>query len=148
MTKRNAVIYYLFALLTGGQFGLLWLFLMAHDVEAGRRNHIPQLHLFSAVYVTVYAVYLALVGYNLYALSQFEPGGAALFSFAFVPFMLLSAFFLLAYATYLAVKIAQFVRASGINLVGNAGLLLLFFVCLAALPILQSKLNRAVEGRA
>jgi len=148
MKKRNTFLFYLLTLLTGGQFGFLWLFLMAHDVEAVQKNQIPQLRFFSVVYPVVYVVYLVVLGYNLYNFPQFEPSGKGLPSFTFTPFLFFSAFFLLGYGIYLALRVADSVRRSGTKLVGNAGLILLFLFYLAALPLLQSKLNRAVESRA
>lgn len=148
MKKRNTFIFYILTLLSGGQFGFLWLFLMAHDVEAMQKNHIPRLRFFGAAYTIVYVAYLFVVGYNLYHFPQYEPGGKGLPIFSFMPFMLISAFYLLAYAIYLALRVADFVRKSGTTMVGNAGLILLFIFYLAALPLLQSKLNRVIESRA
>lgn len=145
MVKRNTTIYYILSLFTGGQFAFLWLFLMAKDVNSVKANYIPRLSLFGLSFMTLYITYMTMFVYLVSQFPRTTLPSRELTSYSYLPIMFLISVIMLIYAGYLVAKIAGFVRESGIPVMGNTGLILLFFVYLVSLPILQSKLNRVTE---
>lgn len=150
MKRRNPVLNYLLTLVTGGQFGVVWLFLMAFDADKEEKGFVPRLALFALLYAVLYAVYLSLVGYNMYQIGTATVETYPSHSERIVPIgpLLLIAVALLAYPLYLLVKVAGFVRQRGRRTPSTTVLLLLSLVYFMSLPMLQNRLNALSEKNA
>ena len=121
---------------------------MAKDVNSLKPNCIPRLSLFGLIFSSLYITYMAMFGYLIYQFPSIEAPDGELSSFPYFPIMVAISVIMLSYVVYLITKITGFVRESGVRVIGNIGLILLFFVYLVSFPILQSKLNRVVEKSA
>lgn len=150
MKRRSPLLNYVLTLVSGGQFGLVWLFMMASDVSKLRTNFTPRLPAFSVAYVVLYFVYMVLVGYNMYLIGTATTETYLSVRTRMIPIepLLLIAVALLAYPMYLLIKVASFVRLNGSITPGYAVLVLLFFLCLLSLPLLQNRLNALHEKHA
>jgi hypothetical protein len=148
MRRRSAVLNYVFALLTGGQYGLAWLFLMASDINRQRPDYVPRLRAFAVAFAVLYVVYLALVAYNMFLIGTATAETYQANSARAVPAVLLlaMAIALIAYALFLLIRVGAFVREKGAQAPGNVVLVLLFFLYLISLPLLQSRLNSLHDG--
>jgi hypothetical protein len=143
MKRRSSLLNYILALLTGGQFAFVWLFLMAFDVNKARNNYVPRLAAVCVAFIVLYVVYLSLVGYSVYQIGTASTETYPSLSARTIPMapLLLMAIMLLACAVYLLVRIANFVREGGAAFPRNSVLVLLFFFYFASLPMLQNRLN-------
>lgn len=143
MKRRSSVLRYILTLATGGQFAFAWLFLMAFDVNQAKRNYVPWLTAVTIGFVVLYVVYLSLVGYNMYQISRATAETYSSVHAQTIPMwpLFLMATLLLACSVYLLVKIASFLRQSGVATPRNGVLVLLFFLYLISLPMLQNRLN-------
>jgi glucan phosphoethanolaminetransferase (alkaline phosphatase superfamily) len=148
MKRRSASFNYILTLLTGGQFGLAWLFLMASDINKEQPSFVPKLRAFTVAFAALYVIYALSVGYNMYQIGTATAETYPLHSARTIPMapLFFIAIGLMAYAIYLLVKIGAFVRARGASAPSNAVLVLLFFAYLISLPLLQNRLN-ALHGR-
>ena len=135
--------FYILTLLTGGQFALIWLFLMASQVNNGNNSINSKLKHYAVIFFTLYIIYLSLVFYGMYQFSQGHAGATILHNPIVFAVLLTIAVGLLWYAGVLLFRIARYIRSQTIELPGNAVLILLVFCYAAAFPLLQSRLNRA-----
>jgi len=144
MRRRSTALNYALSLLTAGQFGVAWLFLMAADVNSEKPGYVPRLRAFAIGFAILYVVYLLCAGYDMYLIGTattetYQMHGARLIPMA--PLFLIGVG-LATYTIYLLVKIGTFVREKGGRLPGNFVLVLLLFVYLITLPLLQTRLNK------
>ena len=135
--------FYILTLLTGGQFALLWLFLMTSQTNKKNNAFHPKLKHHAVIFFTIYTLYLSLIFYGMYQFSQNQGATSMLQRPVVLTVLLIIAVGLLWYAGVLLFKIVGFIRSQKIELPGNIVLVLLVFVYAATFPLLQSRLNRA-----
>jgi hypothetical protein len=147
MRRRNAVLNYVLALFTGGQFGLAWLFLMASDINGERPGFVPRLRAFTIAFALLYIIYMLSGAYNMYLIGTATAETYEIHSARIIPMtpLFLIGIGLVTYAIYLLLRIGAFLREKGARVPSNTVLVLLFFVYLISLPLLQNRLNKLHE---
>ena len=147
MKRRSAILNYALALLTGGQFGVAWLFLMACDINSEKPGFVPRLKAFTIGFAILYVVYMLCGAYNMYLIGTMTAETYPMHSARMIPMapLFLAGIGLVTYTIYLLSRIGTFVRERGGRLPGNFVLLLLLFVYLISLPLLQTRLNELYE---
>ena len=143
MKRRNLLLNYILTIMTSGLFGIVWLFLMAFDVNRENANLVPRLPIFAVIYALLFIVYITLVGYNIYQIDTATLETWNMHEARLIPILPLFvvAIILLAYPIYLLRKVVDFIRQSGLTTHGNGVLVFLFFFYFLSIPILQNKIN-------
>lgn len=141
MKNMKTASFYILTLLTGGQFAMPWLFLMASQANANNSLFHPKLKQHAVIFSIVYCIYLSFIFYGMYQFINNHGASILQNSIVFTSLLCIS-IGLLWYTGALLFKIAGYIRAQTIDLPSNTVLILLVFIYAAAFPLLQSKLNR------
>jgi hypothetical protein len=152
--QRSVFWHYLLFLLTGGLFGLLWVYLMNRDIQAVEPAHLRSLRWLAPTSLVALVLYLCFL---LYFTEQFfaareqiqsgqfhgDLGSPTAFAMAMA-----IALFLVVSWVYGLFSAAAFVRSEHVGLPGNFVLSLLLLVYGISLPLVQSRLNRVFAAHA
>ena len=136
MHRRSTALFYILFLVSGGQFGFVWAYLMNKDLAQIDPSHIRNLRLYGAVFLVGYVVYLGVVLYWMTHLPRMYEAGAGVLSIMFA-----LGFSLFVGWVYALFRVARWLRNHSVPVLSDAALFLLLFAYGAALPLLQSKLN-------
>ena len=144
MRQRRPWIHYLLLWLSGGLFWFVWPFLMARDINATSKHHVPRLGALIGVYCGILVLYLGLVGYQMHRVATYNVNDGQPFHTAsglYMALLLALAFLLFAFPSYLVAKTAAFLRARRRPALGRFSSVALFIFYGVSLPLLQGKLN-------
>jgi hypothetical protein len=152
--RRSVLWHYVLFWITGGLFGVVWAYLMNRDIQTVEPAHFPNLRKLGGSMLAAFALYFGLF---FYLLSELVAGREQIRSGSFegevwdpVTFTIAMsvALFLMGSWFYCLLSAAKFVRRARVPLPGNIVLFLLLLVYGISLPLVQTRLNRALANDA
>jgi hypothetical protein len=140
MKQRDPFLNWLLILLTLGQYMFVWVFLLARDANRLAESEYIQVRKHMRIFSVVWSIYfLGLVAIALVRLGVLPAAPVYL-----MPIIALLAFASVGYFIWLLLSVAEVLRHEGVPGIPSDGALIFYcFLYMAALPLLQSRLNKA-----
>ena len=143
--KIRTILFYLVTLITGGQFAVVWAFLMAQQVNAKQSGFIPHLWARTVIFSSMYFAFMVVIGDLVYLSYRGGVDGALPFAEEIYVALLIAALAILALFAQTICMVAGFVRAKQVDIPANSVLLLLLLIYGSSMPLLQARLDAACE---